>query len=310
MSRKGRDFSPDNGQAIVQDISPFPIERPRRRPPASPTSPHLIWPESAFPFLLGRDGAALAAISEFLRGGTTLVTGAARLDENGPQRRSSAFLQFDPDARPARPARRSATTSAIWCRSANTCRSAAGSSAAASPSSSTCRAASTPGPATPAPCSGPADRRAALICYEAIFPNEAAKNSTIPIRPRRMLNVTDDAWFGITAGPYQHFARRGCAPSRQACRWRAPPTPAFPPWSTPMAAPRRGALGAEAVLDSALPATAGADLAAVRWGSFDRSAGLPSSSLRSSPSRAADVKIASALANCPNGLRRNTAASS
>ncbi len=38
-----------------------------------------------------------------------------------------------------------------------------------------------------------------LICYEAIFPRVANDNA------RWILNITNDAWFGLSAGPYQHF---------------------------------------------------------------------------------------------------------
>ncbi|WP_161510266.1 apolipoprotein N-acyltransferase [Bartonella quintana] len=41
-----------------------------------------------------------------------------------------------------------------------------------------------------------------LICYEAIFPNEMTFKGS---PPQAIINVTNDAWFGITPGPYQHL---------------------------------------------------------------------------------------------------------
>jgi apolipoprotein N-acyltransferase len=44
---------------------------------------------------------------------------------------------------------------------------------------------------------------APLICYEVIFPGAIVDEDE---RPAWMLNVTNDAWYGRSSGPYQHFA--------------------------------------------------------------------------------------------------------
>jgi apolipoprotein N-acyltransferase len=42
-----------------------------------------------------------------------------------------------------------------------------------------------------------------IICYEAIFPGAVVNEA---VRPKWILNVTNDAWYGRSSGPYQHFA--------------------------------------------------------------------------------------------------------
>jgi len=51
---------------------------------------------------------------------------------------------------------------------------------------------------------GKAGKVRPLICYEAIFPAEITRGLE---RPDWLLQITNDAWFGTTAGPQQHFAQ-------------------------------------------------------------------------------------------------------
>ena len=63
----------------------------------------------------------------------------------------------------------------------------------------------TPGPGlTSSLALGTLPAASALICYEIIFSGRV----TAPDEPRPgwLLNLTNDAWFGHSSGPYQHFA--------------------------------------------------------------------------------------------------------
>jgi apolipoprotein N-acyltransferase len=97
-----------------------------------------------------------------------------------------------------------------------------------------------------------------LICYEALFPgftrNGARKAG---LRPRWIVNVSDDAWFGRTSGPWQHLNLASyCAIEEGLPMVRATPTGV----SAMIDAYGRSrpelrlSLGAEGVIDAPLPA--------------------------------------------------------
>lgn len=163
---------------------------------------HLVWPESAFPFILSRDGAALSLIASRLQN-TILFTGAARAEGEGrkavyfnaveviaggevkesyDKMHLAPFGEYMPFA--------------YWLAKAGITQFVAipgGFEAGASS-----KVLTAPGlpPVFP------------MVCYESIFPDEIADriNAQTP-RPGVMLNVTNDGWFGKTPGPYQHFAQ-------------------------------------------------------------------------------------------------------
>jgi apolipoprotein N-acyltransferase len=64
----------------------------------------------------------------------------------------------------------------------------------------------TPGPA-PRPISPPGVPPVQpLICYESLFPGFThAAAVRAGVRPGWIVNVSDDAWFGVTSGPWQHL---------------------------------------------------------------------------------------------------------
>jgi apolipoprotein N-acyltransferase len=181
---------------------------PQAQGTQSPSSPsqglhdvtHLIWPESPFPFFLTREADALAQITNLLAPGTVLITGAVRLADPDNPAQSGVYnsiyvIDYDGSLR------------AIYDKvhlvpfgeylpfetfleriGLQELTEQRGGFLAGDRH----RPIAIPG----APLALP------LICYEIIFPGEITPSDK---RPGWIVNVTNDGWFGISTGPYQHF---------------------------------------------------------------------------------------------------------
>jgi apolipoprotein N-acyltransferase len=107
---------------------------------------------------------------------------------------------------------------------------------------------------------------APLICYEVIFPGAVAPRDP-SARPQWLLNLTNDAWYGQTAGPHQHFAiARTRAVEEGVPLVRAAGTGisgVVDPWGRVVA---ELGLGEEGVVDAALPSALPEPTAFVRYG--------------------------------------------
>ncbi len=200
-------FAPSNKDAIMHRYLALSDRATSPNSTGVADVTHLIWPESAFPFLLARDAQALGQIADLLHGGATLITGAARLAEPIPGDRRGHFfnslqvidrhgaLLDRYDKQHLVPFGEYLPFGDFFDRFGITqfVQFPGGFDAGVGTA-----ALHIPGLPDALP----------LICYEAIFPKEIG-SAFNPGDSRRafMLNVTDDAWFGITSGPYQHFAQ-------------------------------------------------------------------------------------------------------
>jgi apolipoprotein N-acyltransferase len=160
---------------------------------------HLIWPEAAFPFFLTREPDVLAQIAALVRPKTQLLTGAVRAIETGSHISGAynSIYVIDGDGSiggiydkvhlvpfgeylPFGPLLEKIGLTSLT-------KQVGGFSAA--DRRRLLRVAGAPAVLP-------------LICYEAIFPEEAMPAGE---RPGWIVNLTNDGWFGISSGPHQHF---------------------------------------------------------------------------------------------------------
>jgi len=161
----------------------------------------LIWPESAFPFFLTREADAMAQIADLLPTGTVLITGAVRAPDLPPgvriSRAYNSIYIIDHDG----------SVLSVYDKLhlvpfgeylpfqelmeklgfVQLTRVQGG---------------FIPGTRRRAMEIPNAPRALPLICYEAIFPGDITPRDA---RPGWIINVTNDGWFGISTGPYQHL---------------------------------------------------------------------------------------------------------
>ncbi|QND49390.1 apolipoprotein N-acyltransferase [Rhizobium lusitanum] len=160
----------------------------------------IVWPETAIPFILTDNQDALSRIADQLDDDQILITGAVRVEDMGPgvePRYYNSVYVIDgrgqiigaSDKTHLVPFGEYVPFENVlsYLGIQNVVELPGGFSAAASRQLLTL-----PDSVKLYP----------LICYEIIFPNEM----TPEIRQAdAILNVTNDAWFGDTPGPYQHF---------------------------------------------------------------------------------------------------------
>jgi len=160
---------------------------------------HIIWPESALPFLLDERQDVLSAIAAILPDKATLITGGirrTRSDDQNSTYYNSVFTLNGSGKITGRYDKFHLVPFGEKLPFEEWLNKLGLRQMVTLPGSF----ASGPGPVTMAVAGAPA--MSPLICYEAIFPGQVtAKDS----RPGWIVNVTNDGWFGETAGPYQHL---------------------------------------------------------------------------------------------------------
>jgi apolipoprotein N-acyltransferase len=158
---------------------------------------HVIWPETAVPFHLERSKELREALGKALPEGGLLVTGAPRSTPQGvePAAIWNSLHAVAPDGEIVAsydkahlvpfgeyvPFRALLSGTKLTTGSIDF----------------------TPGPGRVALELAGLPPASPLICYEIIFPGRVLPEGE---RPKWLLNLTNDAWFGNSSGPYQHFA--------------------------------------------------------------------------------------------------------
>lgn len=195
-------FAYDRREQILKDYLALSAKKSETYPAGLADVTVLIWPESSFPFIYEREPWAAEAIAAVLPPNVTLVTGAVRYDLPPPGQRSPFFNSIRVMDHRGRVLENTdkvhlvpfgeylpfqAELEALGLEQLTRVRGGFSSGPELVPLR-------IPGLPLAAP----------LVCYEIIFPGKVVPQGP---RPEWLLNLTNDAWFGLTPGPYQHFAQ-------------------------------------------------------------------------------------------------------
>ncbi len=201
-------WKPQNRQWIFERLLALSAKGPQAGQDAAGIT-HLIWPETSVPFLFMLNGdialpEARTAFADLVGDGTSFIVGAERIDgtkrpdgKYTVDRVFNSLFVLDGDARLLGtydkqhlvpfgeyvPFEKTMTALGITQLTHMNSGFAAGS-----------RRGLMVAPGAPP--------YAPLICYEAIFPEGVTGDEG---RPGWLLNLTNDAWFGTSTGPYQHL---------------------------------------------------------------------------------------------------------
>jgi apolipoprotein N-acyltransferase len=208
--------TPQPAGAVIRMVQPAIDQRDKWRPentgpifrqlldlsrsPGAVTPALVIWPEVAVTFLFDNSAEAIAAATSAMPGGTTLAVGSVRAEPGAPGRRlfNSLLFYANDGTQLGAYDKRKLTPFGEYVPYASVLGMLGLGTLGDGLSGFTSGV--DPGPFA-LPGLPPA---VVLICYEIIFPGLTRDTAG---RGDWIIQVTNDAWFGNSAGPYQHLAQ-------------------------------------------------------------------------------------------------------
>jgi apolipoprotein N-acyltransferase len=150
----------------------------------------VVWPETASPFLLAQDANARLAIAEAAGPAAASLVGTVRFDDSGRPRNSLVAVLPDGSIGATYDKSHLVPFGEYVPSWLPLLQLVPGGGFAPGPGIVTQHVAGVPA-------------FGALICYETIFPSQVVDQAD---RPDWLVEVTNDAWFGLGTGPRQHLA--------------------------------------------------------------------------------------------------------